>query len=148
MPPSDSGILFDDSLWPLLLIRAPRVVTSRQQEVGLATLATYLRRRERHLSIVDLRQLAEVPLDQRNYQVEWFRQHEDLLRESLLGMALVINSPVTRLAMSVILHFKPLPIPQHIGPQLEAAASWAAARFQDAGDPLAAARIRQHFSVP
>jgi hypothetical protein len=148
MPPSDSGILFDDSLWPLLLIHAPRVVTSRQQEAGLATLATYLRRAERHLSIVDLRQLAEVPLEQRHYQVEWFRQHEVLLRQSLIGMALVIESPVTRLAMSVILHFKPLPSPHHSGPGMEAAASWAAERFQEAGDRLSAARVRQHFRVP
>jgi len=148
MPPSDFGFFIDESLWPLLVIRAPRAVNSRQQQEGLATLATYLRRGQRHLSIVDLRQLAEAPLDQRHHQVEWFRQHEPLLRESLIGMALVINSPVIRLSMSVILHFKPLPVPHHIGPRMEAAASWAAERLQKAGDALTATRVRQHFSVP
>ncbi|HYO52662.1 hypothetical protein [Archangium sp.] len=147
MHPSDPVTHFDDSLWPLLIIRPPCLATGRQQEECLATIAAYLRRREKHLSIVDLRQVSQVPLDQRQRQVAWLQEHETLMREALIGTALIITSPVIRLSMSLILHLKPLPVPHHIGPHLATAALWAAERFQEAGLPLVAARVRQHFSA-
>jgi hypothetical protein len=148
MHPSDSVIhSFDDSLWPLLIIRPPSLVSRRMQEEGLATIAAYLRRGEKHISIVDLRQLRQVPLDQRQRQVEWFREQEALMRENLLGTAIVMTSPIIRLTMSIVLHLQPLPVPHHIGPHLDTAALWAAERFQEAGLPLAAACVRRHFSA-
>jgi hypothetical protein len=144
MDPSQSGFLFDDSLWPLLLIRTPVTVTTRQQEEALAVIATYLHRGERLLLLVDLCPLAQVPLEQRHYQVEWFQEHESPIRESLIGMALVINSPIIRLAMSVIFYFKPLPVPLITVPHLDMAATWAADRFEESGLHPVASRIRAH----
>lgn len=144
MHPSQPGILFDDSLWPLLLIRTPVTVTTRQQKEALAVLATYLHRRERLLVIVDLRPLAQVPLDQRHYQMEWFREHDSLIRESLIGMALIINSPIIRLAMSVIFYFNPLPVPLRTVPHLDTAVAWTSDRFEESGLPQVASRIRAH----
>lgn len=144
MHPSQPGILFDDSLWPLLLIRTPVTVTTWQQEEALAVIATYLHRRERLLGIVDLRPLAQVPIEQRHFQVEWFRKHESLIRESLIGLALVINSPIIRLAMSVIFYFKPLPVPLITVPQLDTAVAWASDRFEESGLPGVASHLRAH----
>jgi hypothetical protein len=145
MPSPESGILFEESAWPLLLIRAPGTVTTRQQAEGLASIAAYLRRGEKFIGIVDMRSLGQVPPEQRHRQLEWFREHESLIHETLLGLGLVIHSPIVRLAMSVIFHFKPLPVPHITVSDVSTAAAWAAQRFLEAGLPQAATRVREHF---
>lgn len=124
---------FDDSSWPLLRLLLPGTLSSREHEECLATFSGYVRRREKFLMLVDVSRVGLVPLDQRWRQVEWFEEHETLLRETLLGTALVLTSPIVRLSISAILFFKPLPLPLVTFADVSAAEAWAAWRLQEEG---------------
>ncbi|HEX8822818.1 MAG TPA: STAS/SEC14 domain-containing protein [Archangium sp.] len=123
--------LFDDSRWPLLLVRLPGTLSAQGQEECLATLVDYLRR-GKLLLLMDLSRIGLVPLDQRWRQVEWFEKHEHLLRERVLGTALILTSPIVRLSISAILYFKPLPIPLATFNDQGSAEAWVAERLQEA----------------
>ncbi len=125
--------LFDDSRWPLLLLRLPGTLSSQGHEACLSAFSDYLRRGERFALLVDLVRVGLVPLDQRWRQVEWFSEHEQMLRQQLLGTAIVVTSPVVRLSISAILYFKPLPLPATTFAHLEPAEAWVAERIRDAG---------------
>ncbi|WP_257452414.1 STAS/SEC14 domain-containing protein [Archangium lipolyticum] len=125
--------IFDDSRWPLLRIRFPRVLSATEYESFLGTFADYLLRSEKLLLYIDLSRVGMVPIEQRWRQVEWFEQYDQRLREQVLGSALVITSPVIRLALSAITYFKPLPNPVAIFARPEEAEAWAAERLQEAG---------------
>lgn len=124
---------FDDSRWPLLRLHLSGTLSSQGHEECLATLGGYVHRRERFLLLVDVTQVGMVPLDQRWRQVEWFEEHEVLLRETVLGSAVVLTSPVVRLAISAILFFKPLPIPCTTFSTVDEAEAWAAQRLHEEG---------------
>ncbi|HEY0096684.1 MAG TPA: STAS/SEC14 domain-containing protein, partial [Archangium sp.] len=123
---------FDDSRWPLLFVDFPGTLSAQGQEACLAALADYLRRGDKVLMLLDLRRVGMVPLDQRWRQVEWFEAHELLLRERVLGTALVLSSPVVRLAISAMLYFKPLPLPLATFNDVASAEAWVAERLQEA----------------
>lgn len=124
---------FDDSRWPLLRLLLPGTLSSQGHEECLATFSGYVRRREKFILLVDVSRVGLVPLDQRWRQVEWFEEHDDLLRETLLGTALVLTSPVVRLSISAILFFKPLPLPLATFATRDEAEAWAAQRLEEEG---------------
>ncbi|HLM42500.1 MAG TPA: hypothetical protein VK458_01480 [Myxococcaceae bacterium] len=123
---------FDDSRWPLLILQFPKTLSTRGQEACLATLVDYLRRGDKVLLLMDLSRIGMVPLDQRWRQVEWFEEHEHLLRERVLGTALILTSPLVRLAISAMLYFKPLPLPLATFDVPASAEAWVAERLQEA----------------
>ena len=129
----DCSITFDDSRWPLRLVRFVGTPTPRQYENYLETLTSSLRRRERYLSITDLTRGGLPTPEQRQRQVLWMQEHEGLLREVLLGMAFIITSPIMRLSVSTVMHFKPLPVPYFITDQEREAVDWAGARIEEQG---------------
>ncbi len=132
MPAFDRAT-FDDSRWPLLHLWLPGTLPAHGHEECLATFASYLRRGEKFLLIVDLSRVGLVPIEQRWRQVEWFEQHERALRERVLGAAVIVVSPIVRLSLSAILYFKHLPVPLATFGQLSAAEAWVAERLQEAG---------------
>ncbi|HEX5746645.1 MAG TPA: STAS/SEC14 domain-containing protein [Archangium sp.] len=129
----DSSITFDDSRWPLRLVRFVGTPTPRQYEHYLETVSSSLRRRERYLSVTDLTRGGLPTPEQRQRQVLWMQEHEGLLREVVLGMAFVITSPVMRLSVSTVMHFKPLPVPYFVTAQEHEAMGWASARLEEQG---------------
>jgi hypothetical protein len=132
MPSSDRAII-DDSRWPVLHIRLGGALSTHGLEECLAAVSNCLRRGERFVLIADLSQVGLVPLEQRWRQVEWLEEHEQLMRERLLGVATIIVSPAARLSVSAILFFKPFPVPHVTFPSLATAEAWAAERLQEAG---------------
>jgi len=145
---SFSGALFDDSLWPLLLVRLVGESSPAQHEEYLDRLASYLQRGERYLVVLDAIQLSNTaPADWRRRQVEWMDAHATLLRELRLGIAFVSRSPYFLLAMRALIHLKPLSSPYVFASTLDEAVDWAAGRFEEVGHPLQARRIREHFGL-
>lgn len=144
----DPSITFDDSRWPLRVVRFVGTLTPRQYEHYLETVTASLRRREPYLSVTDLTRGGLPTPEQRQRHVLWMREHEGLMREVLLGMAFVVTSPLIRLSLSTVLHVKPLPVPYILTTHEVDAAGWASARIEEQGLRLAAERLRSQYGLP
>jgi hypothetical protein len=145
MPPS--SVIFDESLWPLLLIRFEREPSATEFAGYLARLSTYPRRQERYVCILDASRIRAGTIEQGQQQAAWVKEHAALLRQWQLGSAHVISSPAIRLVTSFILYLQPLPAPHIIVPHLSEAVEWALARLEEAGLTLEAERVRHHFGL-
>ena len=145
MPPS--SVIFDESLWPLLLTRFEREPSAPEFADYLARLSTYPRRQERYVCILDASRIRAGTIEQGQQQAAWVKEHAALLRQWQLGSAHVISSPAIRLVTSFILYIQPLPAPHIIVPHLSGAVEWALARLEEAGLTLEAERVRHHFGL-
>ncbi len=144
----DSSVTFDDSRWPLRIVRFVGTPTPRQYEHYLETTTASLRRGDRYLSVTDLTRGGLPTPEQRQRQILWLQQHESRIREVVLGMAFVITSPIIRLAVSTVMHFRPLPVPYIITAQEVEAVGWASARIEEQGLRLDAERLRTQYGIP
>lgn len=142
-----ASITFDDSLWPLLLVRFPSVITSAQQEQYLARLLTYVRRGQKYVGILDTHLLRNTTAEQRQRQADFIKEHEALFRQSSLGSAAVVTSPLVALGARILIHLKPMPVPFYVTSSLPAAVAWAAERLELAGLTEPAERVRSHFGL-
>jgi hypothetical protein len=142
-----NGITFDDSLWPLLVVKFSGAVSNAQIEEYLAKRGSYLARRQKHVLIYDTASFRVLTNEQRQRQINWLKERAALLKETSLGSALVITSPVFRLVLSIVLQFSQAGTVYHTARSLPDAASWAAARLVDAGMPMEAQRVRAHFGL-
>ncbi|HYO53782.1 hypothetical protein [Archangium sp.] len=143
----DSSISFDDSRWPLRVVRFVGTPTLQQYERYLEDTAASLLRREKYLSITDLSRGGLPTPEQRQRQILWMQEHEAFLREVLLGVAFVVTSTPMRLSVSTIMHFKPLPVPYLIAAHEVEAVTWGSARLEEQGLRLAAERIRSQYGL-
>jgi hypothetical protein len=137
---------FDDSLWPLMVVRLTGELPPREFERYLSRATQYLQRQDRHVCIFDVSELRLFSTEQRQRQVEWLKAHEVLMRQKLLGVAYVVTSATVRLTMSVIFHFKPPPVPYTLVPNLGDAGAWAAMRLDEARFSTPAALVRSQFA--
>jgi len=129
-------ISFDDSSWPLLTVSFTGKNSLQDIEAYLARSAEYLQRGDKHVVILDARDLTTAPtLEQRQRQVAWIQANLAALRQRSLGNAFVITSPFIRLAMNIMYQLQPLPTPYTIVGDIKVARSWAVGRLQAAGLP-------------
>jgi hypothetical protein len=143
----DSYVSLDDSRWPLQVVRFVGSATLRQHEQIMEEMTVRLRRRERHLSLIDLSRGGIPTAEQRQRYVAWIQKNEALMSEVLLGMALVITSPAMRLAVSTVFHLKPLPVPYFIASWELDAAAWSIAHLEDQGLRPHAERLRGQYGL-
>jgi hypothetical protein len=142
-----ASITFDDSHWPLLITRFQGAATDAQYEEYLTRGTAYLQRGELYVSIIDMGQLAMPTNAQRQRQTEWLKAHQVLLRERLLGCALIDTSPIIRLVLSAIFHVIPLPTSYVAIRDMAEGVRWTTARLAEAGLGDAAERIRRDFGA-
>ncbi|QRN99179.1 hypothetical protein JRI60_09225 [Archangium violaceum] len=141
-PPT--SILVDDSLWPLLRVTFPCAITNQQQAELLERILSYLRRGERHVCLLDTRQLRSLTTEQREQLGIYLRQHADLMRQGSMGIVTLINSPALALVVRVLIHrIKPSVVPYSVLASWPAAVSWAADRLEGNGLREHAQRVRQ-----
>lgn len=139
-PPA--SITFDDSLWPLLLSRFEGAASDEQYEEYLARGTDYLLRGDRYVSVLDMVRLSVPTASQRHRQAEWLKRNEALLGQRFMGCALVITSPFVRVALSTVLHLRPLPSPYTVAANLGQGVTWATNLLEKEGFTEAAERIR------
>ncbi|HEX8825565.1 MAG TPA: hypothetical protein VF794_36990 [Archangium sp.] len=144
MHPSGS-FSFDDSTWPLLVVRLTGEPSLKTFEEFLSRSTQYLQRQERHVCIFDVSELHLLSTEQRQRQVEWLKTNEVLMRQALLGIAYVITSPIVRLTMGVIFHFKSPPAPYTIVSHPSEAGTWAAMRLEEARLRAPAEHVRREY---
>ncbi len=140
-----SSITFDDSHWPLLLLRFEGTPTAEQLEVYLARRVEYLRRQERHGVVYDTRQARVITSEIRQRHTAWSREHRAPRLRFIVGNALVITSPFIRLTMNMVLSLGGEKVPYSVAATVPEAALWIANRLHDAGDVEPAERLRRHF---
>lgn len=135
-------ITFDDSLWPLVILRAQGVPTDQETKEYHARSLSYLARGEKYVTIADLGQLGMLSPAQRRMQAEYLQENAAALQERLLGTATIIHSMPVRLAMHAILPFKRIPMPFVVVADMDAAVRYALRRLEESGLGDEAARIR------
>jgi hypothetical protein len=140
-----ASFTFDDSLWPLMVVRLRGELSRQEFERYLARATQTLQRHDRHVCIFDVSELHLFSTEQRQRQVEWLKANEVLMRQKLLGIAYVVTSATVRLTMSVIFHFKPPPVPYTLVSNLEEAGAWAAMRLDEARFSAPAELVRSQF---
>lgn len=137
-----TGIIFDDSLWPLLISHFPRKVSDSDFEEYLRQGAAYLERGELYVSVLDMGRLSLPTAEQRQRQLEWMRGKERAMREQVIGCAFIIHSPLIRLSLSTIFHILPLPAPYVAVSDMASGLRWALGRLEERGLHEAAERVR------
>ncbi|MFY0522096.1 hypothetical protein ACN28I_02430 [Archangium gephyra] len=139
---------FDDSHWPLLILRVVGEASKQQFEEYLEASASYFHRGEPHVIVSDLLHIGMVSAELRRRQAEWTARHEGIIRETLLGNAFVIsNAPFFRLGLNLLFHLNPPSWPYVVVSSMEPALAWAAGRLEEAGLREPAARVRRHFGA-
>ncbi|HYO55404.1 hypothetical protein [Archangium sp.] len=141
-------ITFDDSLWPLLILRVTGGMSDRQYGEFLDRSSTYVERGEKYVSITDLCQVGLPSAAQRQMQAAWIRKHDADLREWVLGNASIITSAPIRLTLSLIFHLSPPPMPHAAVANMDAALKYVLGKLEEGGLGAAAERIRRHFGPP
>ncbi|ATB34340.1 hypothetical protein [Melittangium boletus] len=141
-------LTFDDSHWPLVILRITGVMTNGQFAQFLAGSTSVLARGGKYASITDVSQAGIPPLAQCRQLAEWMRQHEARMREHVLCNAIVAPSASLRLSMSLVFHLMPPPMPHIAVSDMASAVDFALARLVDAERGSDAARIRRHFAPP
>ncbi|HYO65517.1 MAG TPA: hypothetical protein VEU33_05495 [Archangium sp.] len=141
-------IMFDDSRWPLLLLRVTGAMSDKQFGAFLAQSDTYLARGEKYVSILDLGQVGLPSPAQRQMQAEWIRRHDAPLRELVLGNANIITSAPIRLALSLIFHLNPLPMPYAAVADMDSALRFVLGKLEEGGRRDDAERIRCQPGLP
>jgi hypothetical protein len=145
---SSSGVFFDESLWPLLVVRVSGELSHAQTEAFFTGSESYLRRGERHVCILDGRDVRCLGAShRRKRQIGWLDAYDSPLRALTLGSAFILPSPFFQLKMRAFLHVKPLPMPYFVASELHEAAGWAAERLDAEGMSLQARCVREHFKL-
>jgi hypothetical protein len=144
----ESYVRLDDSRWPLQVVKFVGNVTLRQHVRIMEEMTANLRRRERHISLIDLSQGAIPTAEQRQRYAAWIHENEALMREVLLGMAIVVTSPAMRLTVSTVFHLRPLPVPYFIASWELDAVAWSIAYLEDQGLRPHAERLRGQYGLP
>lgn len=135
-------VQFDDSLWPLLVVKFVGTTSDQEFEAYLTRMTGYLQRGDKHICIYDSTEMKDSPLVHRQKQLEWLKANDALLRQWMIGTGFVITSPIIRLAMNVISQLNKPPCPQTATPTMQAALEWAAERFKAENLMLPAMLIR------
>lgn len=123
-------VSFDDSLWPLLVVKFIGTTSDLEFEAYLEKMSGYLKRETRYVCIIDSTDMKDSPMVHRQRQVEWLQANDALLRRWTVGTGFVITSPVSRLAMNVITQLSKPASPQTAVATLQLAMEWAAERFK------------------
>ena len=111
---------YDDSYWPLLLLRLEGHLSDQEFEKFFAHGHATLERREQYVSVFDLSRTVLPSGEQRQKQTQWMREHEPFLREYLLGTAFVVST-------------------------VDEGVAWAVARLKQSGLSTQAEHIRHRY---
>jgi hypothetical protein len=141
-----SSITFDDSHWPLLIIRFVGTPTLEQFDLYLRRRASYLLRGEPHVSISDVRASTIFATEFRQRTAVWLQEHGPIFERTVVGTAIVITSPILRLMVSTLLRLRPQSVPYALVATTESGARWCADQLEETGFITTSERIREQFS--
>ncbi len=127
-----SPIRIDTSRFPLVVVTFLGPATDEEFRVYLDELTT-TRARGRSAWVFDATSAGRTPANQRRMQAEWLSDNEALLRETSLGSAFVIDSPIVRGVLTAILWMSPIVGGHAVFAHYGEAEQWAIDRLREAG---------------
>jgi hypothetical protein len=138
----------EDEAWPLLAVRFGAGITGAAFEAYLDMRTELLQRCEPHVTIIDAREVPIRVAPFRQRYIDWLREHEEALREWLIGSAYVLNSPEGHMLATLIRHGASMQTPFVVTSTMPTAADWASHRLQERGFSDAARRVRARYALP
>ncbi|QSQ25101.1 hypothetical protein JY651_09295 [Pyxidicoccus parkwayensis] len=130
--------IFDESLWPLVLIQRVDSTTDEEMERILQTLTRLINRREPYIQVVDFTRSRPLTHSQRMMLAAQQEQTADVAHEYCKGFYVVINSPTARLARAVTSFVRPSTENPDEVSSLAEALEKAALKFEQAALPKGA----------
>lgn len=124
--PSACSTAYDESRWPFLLVtKGPKEQTEAEFLEHLATLSNYFARGQRFGMVMDVRQSPILSAERRRSASE--RMEADMRQYGplLVGVALVLSSPLSRGMFKALLWLRPRQQPPMLAfPTVEPAMQW------------------------
>lgn len=128
-----SAVVFDDSSWPVIIVRFPPSCTDAEFDAYLDGLKSRLLRGDRTCTIMDAREAGLFPPVQRKRQADWLATNRALLLKAQVGTAFVITNPVVRGVLTAITWIQPMPSEHTVVATMAEAERWAWAQLRKAG---------------
>jgi len=140
-PPSSVGLLFDVSMWPMVVISMPPVTIDDDIVYMRACYEHVFAAPSRHALIVDTTKIVRVPdATMRRQMKEFEDSNRPIIRDKNIGSAIVIQNALVRGAYTALRWISPQPAPNKALSTMEAAARWCVRGIEEDGQivPIAA----------
>jgi len=140
-PPTGVGLVFDVSMWPLVLITMPPVMVEEDIIYMRECYEHVFSAPTRHALIVDTTKIARVPEATMRRQLKEFEDsNRPIIREKNIGSAIIIQNAIVRGAYTALRWISPQPAPNKAFSTIDAAARWCIEGIEGDGQivPIAA----------
>jgi hypothetical protein len=120
----------DELRFPLVWVHYRRNLEDGEFEALLSTFERMMRERtRRYVLVLETHHSAMTSFSQARRQAMWMKEHQETLRKQVLGIALVLPSPVLRGVLKVVLQLQPMPVPYAVFRDAAEAEAWAQQRL-------------------
>ena len=142
---SRHGFEFDTSHPRIVVVHYDSLLSDTEFEDTLRKFDHLLETRTlRYALILNVRHTKMSSFSQARRQAEWMRDRAHLIKSKLLGIALVLPSPVVRGVMTVITSIQPMPTAYVVVRTLEDARTWAERQIAEAQTINLTSSARKH----
>lgn len=102
----EEPITFDDSRWPLLLVKLPAEPVGKQLTLDyLQQLETFFLRNQKFIAVFDVSGAKPPTAEHRFMVASWIKIKQDIIKPNLLGTAYVMPNLIQRLVLTTFLKF-------------------------------------------
>jgi hypothetical protein len=123
------AIQFDDSRWPIVVVRYPGVIDPRDWDTHMARVIGYLKRDVPWGMINDSRGAAHPTATQRQAIINMYDEHEGLVRKNWRATAIVFDSKLIVGVLTALSWARPLPHPFRSFTDYDEGARWVEGMF-------------------
>jgi hypothetical protein len=124
------AIQFDDSRWPIVVVRYPHVIDPRDWDAHMARVVGYVKQDQPWGMINDSRGAARPTATQRQGIVNMYDDHENLVRKNWRATAIVFDSQLVVGVLTALSWARPLPHPFKSFTDYDEGASWIEGMFR------------------
>lgn len=126
-------IITNERFWPVVLHTFEGNLSESEFDCYIDRLDAILGRKRSYVTVVDTTPVGLTSRLQRSKQADWIKRNTENLKNTSLGTAFVIASPVVRALLSAMLWIQPLPHPYVVTETLADALLWSCRQLQTAG---------------
>lgn len=143
-----SRVVFNEDLYPLVIIELHGQVSDAQFHEYTRRLDLLVPRPEKRVILYDLRGGKGLSYEHRQWQAEWQKKNAEAVKRMNLGVAFVIDNPLLRVIVRAVLFIQPIGCPNQTFATIEEAHRYACDLLEKDGNRAAAQRARLRLGVP